>query len=81
LPIKHREAVLLVAVERMEPSEAARVLGISPEALRQRLSRGRARIADELERRGLSRGRLVGSPGGLRPSGAERPEKGRTDAA
>jgi len=74
LPIKHREAVLLVAVERMEPSEAARVLGISPEALRQRLSRGRVRIADELGRRGLGRGRVVG--------GAERPkEKGSTDAA
>ena len=50
LPLKVREAVLLVAVERLEPVEAARVLGISPEALRQRLSRGRARVAEHLER-------------------------------
>ncbi len=50
LPLKYREAVLLVAVERMEPAEAARVLGVSPEALRQRLSRGRGQVADHLRR-------------------------------
>jgi RNA polymerase sigma-70 factor (ECF subfamily) len=50
LPLKVREAVLLVAMERLEPVEAARVLGITPEALRQRLSRGRARVAEHLER-------------------------------
>jgi len=50
LPIKHREAVLLVAVERMEPAEAARVLGIQPDALRQRLARGRTAIAARLEK-------------------------------
>src|SRR5215831_8856251 len=40
LPPQQREVVLLVA-EGMTPSEAARVCGIAPEALRQRLSRAR----------------------------------------
>lgn len=42
LPAPQREAVLLVAVEGLEPAEAARIVGIEAEALRQRLSRGRA---------------------------------------
>ena len=45
LPASHREALLLVAVEGMKPAEAAAVCGISPEAMRQRLSRARALIA------------------------------------
>ena len=51
LPVKYREAVLLVAIERMKPADAARVLGLSAEALRQRLSRGRAMIAEHLDRK------------------------------
>ena len=55
LPPSYREAVLLVAVAGMEPSDAAEVVGITPEAFRQRLSRGRGMIedalADERERR------------------------------
>jgi len=51
----HREAILLVAVERLEPAEAAEVVGITPEAFRQRLSRARGMIeeslADERSRR------------------------------
>jgi RNA polymerase sigma-70 factor (ECF subfamily) len=49
LPRAHREALLLVAVEGMKPAEAAAVCGITPEAMRQRLSRARAAIAAQLE--------------------------------
>jgi RNA polymerase sigma factor (sigma-70 family) len=49
LPVAHREVLLLVAVEHLDPSEAAAVLGIRPEALRQRLSRARAELARRLE--------------------------------
>ena len=41
LPATYREVLLLVGVEGLSPSEAARVCGVSPEALRQRLSRAR----------------------------------------
>jgi RNA polymerase sigma-70 factor (ECF subfamily) len=48
LPVAFREVLLLVGVEGLQPIEAARVCGISPEALRQRLSRARARLRDRL---------------------------------
>jgi RNA polymerase sigma-70 factor (ECF subfamily) len=41
VPPKYREVLLLVAVEGLRPVDAAAVCGISPEALRQRLSRAR----------------------------------------
>ena len=44
-----REVLLLVVVEGLDPAEAAAVCGISPEALRQRLHRARARLARALE--------------------------------
>lgn len=44
-----REVMLLVGVEGMTPTEAAGVLGLKPEALRQRLSRARARLVTHLE--------------------------------
>jgi RNA polymerase sigma factor (sigma-70 family) len=50
LPLAYREVLLLVAVERLEPMDAAAVLGLRPDALRQRLARGRAMLADELGR-------------------------------
>src|SRR5687768_15427117 len=46
LPVQYREALLLVAIEHLEPAQAAEVVGISPEAMRQRLSRARAMIAE-----------------------------------
>lgn len=49
LPLPYREALLLVVVERLEPAEAARILDIKPEALRQRLARARAMIKRSLE--------------------------------
>jgi len=57
LPVAYREALLLVAVEGHRPSEAAQVCGITPEAMRQRLSRARALFArrlTEAEQRGLT---------------------------
>ena len=41
-------SLLLVGVEGMTPSEAAGVCGVSPEAMRQRLKRARALLADRL---------------------------------
>jgi RNA polymerase sigma-70 factor (ECF subfamily) len=49
LPETYREVLLLVAVERLEPQQAAAVLGLRDDALRQRLSRARAMLADALE--------------------------------
>lgn len=44
----HREVVLLVGHEGLTPADAAVVCGISPEALRQRLSRARTALAAKL---------------------------------
>ena len=49
LPLKYREAMLLVAVEKFEPTEAAAIIGITPEAFRQRLSRAREQLRVALE--------------------------------
>jgi RNA polymerase sigma-70 factor (ECF subfamily) len=49
LPLDYREALLLVAVEGLRPGEAAGVCGITPEAMRQRLSRARALLARRLD--------------------------------
>jgi RNA polymerase sigma factor (sigma-70 family) len=46
----NREVALLVLVEHLEPAEAAEVLGLSPEAVRQRLLRARQAIEKEIER-------------------------------
>jgi RNA polymerase sigma factor (sigma-70 family) len=51
LPAIYREALLLVAVEGMRPAEAAGVCGITPEAMRQRISRARSAIASRLDER------------------------------
>ncbi len=48
LPLKYREALLLVCVEHFEPSEAARIIGVNPEAFRQRLSRAREQLRASL---------------------------------
>ena len=48
LPATYREALLLTAVEGLRASEAAEICGISHDAMRQRLSRARARLARRL---------------------------------
>jgi len=45
LPTSQRELLLLVGVEGLDQEQVARVLGISYPALRQRLSRARAALA------------------------------------
>jgi RNA polymerase sigma-70 factor (ECF subfamily) len=54
LPSSYREVLLLVGVEGFLPAEAAEVCGITPEAMRQRLSRARALLARRLEAIGNS---------------------------
>ncbi len=48
LPAGSREVLLLVGVEGFEQERAAQVLGITYEALRQRLARARAQLAQKL---------------------------------
>lgn len=55
LPGRYREAILLVALEGLTPSDAAAVCGISGEAMRQRLSRARAMLEKRLENGASSR--------------------------
>lgn len=50
LPLASREVLLLVGVEGMEQEEVARMLGLSYDALRQRLSRARSQLAETMDR-------------------------------
>ena len=50
MPATYREVALLVLVERMEPAEAAPILGLKPDAVRQRLARARDLLAEALPR-------------------------------
>jgi RNA polymerase sigma-70 factor (ECF subfamily) len=49
LPLASREVLLLVGVEGLDQEEVARILGITYDALRQRLSRARAQLAAKME--------------------------------
>jgi RNA polymerase sigma factor (sigma-70 family) len=48
LPPRFREALLLVGVEGLQPSEAAAICGLKPEAMRQRVKRARAMLEKAL---------------------------------
>jgi RNA polymerase sigma-70 factor (ECF subfamily) len=48
LPPAYREVALLVGVEGMQPTEVAEVLGLRPDAVRQRLARARAQLSELL---------------------------------
>jgi len=50
LPPGEREVILLVCVDGMRQDQAAKVLGIGHDAVRQRVTRARARLALSLER-------------------------------
>ena len=52
LPVTYREALLLVAVEDLRPSEAAAICGVTAEAMRQRLSRARSLLDRRLTETG-----------------------------
>ena len=49
LPFIYREALLLTGVEGMTTAEAAAICGVAPEAMRQRISRGRAMLTKRLD--------------------------------
>jgi RNA polymerase sigma-70 factor (ECF subfamily) len=49
MPAAYREALLLVGVAGMRPAEAAAVCGITPEAMRQRLSRARELLSSRID--------------------------------
>lgn len=61
LPVLYREALLLVGVQGLTITEAAAICGVTPVAMRQRVSRARARLAGQLddEVAGLTRLREV----------------------
>jgi RNA polymerase sigma-70 factor (ECF subfamily) len=59
LPRPAREVLLLVCVAGLDHADAADVCGITPEALRQRLSRARARLARDLERSAVRSARVL----------------------
>jgi len=48
LPPAYREVALLVGIEGLQPSEVATILGVRPDAVRQRLARARTQLADSL---------------------------------
>jgi RNA polymerase sigma-70 factor (ECF subfamily) len=50
IPLSSREALLLVAAAGLDHTDAAAVLGVTPEAFRQRLSRARASLARAIEK-------------------------------
>jgi RNA polymerase sigma-70 factor (ECF subfamily) len=49
LPVLYREALLLVGIQGLSITEACEVCGISPEAMRQRVSRARVLLARRLD--------------------------------
>lgn len=55
LPVACREALLLVGIQGLNAAEAAEACGISPEAMRQRLSRARTLMARRLAERSAPR--------------------------
>jgi len=57
LPVRYREVLLLVAVEKMSHPDVGEILGLSPEALRKRLSRARALLQVELTEGSMPRAR------------------------
>ncbi len=50
LSVASREVLLLVGVEGLEQEEVARILGVSYDASRKRLSRARAELAEKMQR-------------------------------
>lgn len=50
LPVAHREVLLLVGVEGLDQPDVATILGISYDALRQRLRRARDELAVQIEK-------------------------------
>ena len=51
VPPLYREVLLLIGFEGLRPADAAAVCGVTPQALRQRLSRARALLSERLKAR------------------------------
>lgn len=66
LPPPQREVLLLVGVEGLEQAAAARILNLSEPALRQRLSRARARLRTLIPELDLEEGKGKGDRDGTR---------------
>ena len=49
VPVLYREALLLVGFQGLSVAEASEVCGVSPDAMRQRVSRGRALLSRRLD--------------------------------
>jgi RNA polymerase sigma-70 factor (ECF subfamily) len=64
LPTSSREVLLLVGVEGIDQDEVARIVGVSYAALRQRLSRARAELAERVEALETQRTDMKKSPRG-----------------
>jgi RNA polymerase sigma-70 factor (ECF subfamily) len=58
LPAAYREVLLLVGIGGLQPAEAARVCGLTPEALRQRLHRARTLLSERLDTPALPTARV-----------------------
>lgn len=63
LPVASREILLLVGVDGLGQDAIATMLGITPEALRQRLHRARTQLADALDREASRRGSRMQTKG------------------
>ena len=76
LPEKYREVLLLVGVEGLPREDAAAILGLRPDALRQRLLRARAMMEDRLgpAEAGTTAAATAGPAGDQRMSKPEEPE-------
>jgi RNA polymerase sigma-70 factor, ECF subfamily len=66
VPVASREVLLLVGVEGLEQDAVAQILGVSYDALRQRLHRARSQLKEKMEaieaRRARRRQKLAGRP-------------------
>jgi RNA polymerase sigma factor (sigma-70 family) len=49
LPLASREVLLLIGVEGLDQEEVAKILGVSYDALRQRLSRARTQLTEKMQ--------------------------------
>ncbi len=61
LPLPLREVLVLVVVDGVDHERAATILELSPDALRQRLARARAKLAERHEELSLGRARARGA--------------------
>jgi RNA polymerase sigma factor (sigma-70 family) len=59
IPARHREVLVLCAVEGLTHAEASELLGVPPGTVKSRLSRGMSSFRAEADRRGLTLGAVL----------------------